>query len=114
MMRSSKPAPAEMTTAEMHHPLPYKHSADISECRCDFLMEEFSDSPLARTHFHTRHQFVRLDPLLPSVTQQQNIREYWWEVSPSTAIPPASTSDTVDQYNKTGGITFRAALVKYK
>mgnify|MGYP001853016420 CR=1 FL=1 len=39
--------------------------------------------------------------------------EYWWEGSTSTAIPQTFTSDVVGQYNKIGGITFRAALIKY-
>ena len=50
-------------------------------------------------------------PLLPSVTRQQNIMEYWQEGSTPTAIPPTSTSDVMGQHNKTGGITFRATLV---
>ena len=29
----------------------------------------------------------------------------------STAVPPTYISDIMSQYNKTGGITFRAALV---
>jgi len=32
--------------------------------------------------------------------QQQNITEYWWEGSLSTAIPPPSASDVVGQQNK--------------
>ena len=47
-------------------------------------------------------------PLLPSVTQQQNVTEYWQESS--TAIL-AFASDVVDQCNKMGGITFGAALL---
>ena len=47
-------------------------------------------------------------PLLPSVTQQQNVMEYCQERSVSTAIPPTSTFDLVGQHNKAGGITFRA------
>ena len=56
--------------------------------------------------------FCQTDPLLPSVTQQQNVVEYWCEGSTSTDVPPKSTSDIVHQHNKTGGITFRAALVQ--
>ena len=37
--------------------------------------------------------------------------EYWWEISASTAILPASTSDIVSQYHKIEGITFGAALI---
>jgi len=35
-------------------------------------------------------------PLLPSVTQQQIVMEYWIEGSISTVIPPTSTSDIID------------------
>jgi len=45
-------------------------------------------------------------PLLPSVTQQQNVMGYWWEGSTSTTIPPTSTSGTVGQHNKIWGIAF--------
>jgi len=54
--------------------------------------------------------FCQTAPLLPSVTQQQNAMEYWWEDSTSIAIPPTSTSDVVVQHNKTGDITFRATF----
>jgi len=37
--------------------------------------------------------------------------EYWWEGSTSTAVPPVSSSDVVDQNNKIGNIAFRAALI---
>ena len=49
-------------------------------------------------------------PLLPSVTWQQRVMEYWFESSTSTAIPPTSTSDIAYQHCKIGGVTFRAAL----
>ena len=44
-------------------------------------------------------------PLLPSVSQQQHVTEYWWEGSTSMAIP-TSVSDGVGQHNIIGGITF--------
>ena len=50
-------------------------------------------------------------PLLPSITEQQNVMEYWWEGSTSTAILPPPTSDFVGQHNNIGGITFRVALL---
>ena len=56
-------------------------------------------------------RFCQTAPLLPSVTQQQNVMQHWREGSISAAIPPTSTSDGVGQQNKIGGITFRAALV---
>jgi len=74
--------------------------------RCHFVhTEEFSPTPLLQTVFcHTA-------PLLLSIKQQQNVTEYWWEDSTSTAIPPISSFDIVGQLNKIGGTTFRAALV---
>jgi len=39
--------------------------------------------------------------------------EYWWEGSTTAAIPPPSTSGVVGQHHKIGGITFRAAFIKY-
>jgi len=51
-------------------------------------------------------------PLLPFVTQQQDITKYWWEGSACAATPPPSASDVVGQQNKIGGIAFRAAFIK--
>jgi len=84
--------------------------SNISECQwCNFLhMEEFSDTPLLSTHFYIRCHFI---PLLPSVTGQQNVVEYWWEGSASTATSPTSTSNIVSQRNKIWGTTLRAALI---
>ena len=48
-------------------------------------------------------------PLLRCVTWQQNVMEYWWERSGSTAIQPTSFSTILRQCNKIGGMTFRAA-----
>ena len=50
--------------------------------------------------------------LLPNVTWQQSVLEYWWEGSTSTAVPPTSASDAVGQHNQIGGITFGASLIK--
>ena len=63
-------------------------------------MKVFTDT-FTHTWFFVRYHFVRL---LPYVTQQQNVTEYWWEDSASTAIP--STFGIVGQRNKRGGITF--------
>jgi len=48
---------------------------------------------------------------LPTIAWQQNLMEYWWEGSVSTAIPPISTSDIMDQPNKIGDITLGVALI---
>ena len=53
----------------------------------------------------------RIAPLLPYVARQQNVMEYGWEGSTSTAISPTSASNFVGQHNKIRGIIFRAALV---
>jgi len=50
--------------------------------------------------------FCQTAPLLPSVTQQQTVMDYWWDGSTSTATPPPSAFDTVGQQNKAGGSTF--------
>ena len=50
-------------------------------------------------------------PLLPSVTQQQKVMEYWWEGSTSTVIPPTSVSNIVGQDDNIEGITFGTALL---
>jgi len=44
-------------------------------------------------------------PLLPSVSQPQNVMEYWWEGLISAAVSPTSISDVVNQCNKIEGIT---------
>ena len=51
------------------------------------------------TSYTLPHQmpFCQTAPLLTSVTQQQNVMEYWWEGSTSTAVPPTSTSDIAGQ-----------------
>jgi len=69
------------------------------------------------THFRVFiHPFIsdtifQTTTLLPSVTWQQHVMEYWWEGSTPTAIPPTSASDVIGQHHKIRGITFRAALV---
>ena len=55
--------------------------------------------------------FCQTAPLLPYVAQQQNVTENWQESSTSTVIPPTSVSDVEGQHNKTGGVTFRAAVI---
>ena len=64
------------------------------------------------THSPIRRYSVKSAPLLPSVTWQQHVMEYWWEVSTSTAIPPPSAFDIEGQHHKAEGTTFRAALIK--
>jgi len=54
--------------------------------------------------------FSQTAPQQPSVTQQQNVTEYWWEGSTPAVVPSTPTSDTVGQHNKLG-ITFGVDLV---
>ena len=75
-----------------------------------FYMEEFSDICASYT-VPCQMPFCQTATLLPSVLQQQNVMEYWWEGSASAAIPPASASVIRDQCNEIGGITFGEALV---
>jgi len=57
--------------------------------------------------------FCQTVPLLLSVTWQQNVTEYWWEGSASTAILPTCSTDIMGQHHKIGGITFRVVLINY-
>ena len=89
------------------------HSASVSECQ---WMPFF---PHGGIQFHSSASytlpcstpFCRTVPLLPSVTWQQNLREYWWEGSTSTAVPPTSASDIMCQHCSKGGISFGTALI---
>ena len=92
-----------VVTAEMHHPLPHgAHilwlvSTNIQQVSVNangghfFCLEEFNSTPLLYMHFYVR-QHCQSAPLLPSVTGQQHVVEYWWEGSTPTGIPPTSTS----------------------
>jgi len=91
----------------------HKHSASVDECLCVPFF------PHGRNRWHIfasytlPHQmpFSQTAPLLPSVTWQQHVTKYWWEVSTSTAIPPTSASDIMDQCNKIGGIIFELMYI---
>ena len=112
-----------IVTAEMHHPLPhcaYIHcfvslniqwaSVNANEYHYEYHhMEEFDSTPFLHVTFHVRYHIVR-QPLCCHFLQQ-NIMKYWWGGSASTDIPSTSTSNVVGQHDKTGGITFRAALI---
>ena len=104
-----------VTVAERHPPLP--HSANIQYMAS--INTQQASMNVSGCQFHTFASYAlscqmpicRTVPLLPSVTQQQHIAEYWWEDSTSTAIPPSSASEVVGSHNKTGGITFGAACI---
>ena len=55
--------------------------------------------------------FCQTAPLLPPVSWQQHVMEYWRESPSSIAIPLASVFDVMGQVNKTEGITFKAAFI---
>ena len=101
-----------VATSETHHPLP--HCAHI-HClvsiniqQASTKVNEFHFFPHGGIKVHTfalwgfpgQMPFHHTAPLLPSVTWQQNVTEYWWEGSTSTAIPPTSTSDTMGQHRR--------------
>ena len=67
--------------------------------------------PFASYALPCQTPFCQTAPLLPSVTWQQHVIEYWWEGSTSTAIPPTFAFDFVGQHHKIGHITFRSALI---
>ena len=107
-------------TAEMLHPQPhcaYIHclvsinvqQASINVNRCNLFPHggiQFASEALP-----CQMSFCQTTPLLPSTTQQLYVTEYWQERLTSIAIPPPSNSDVLGQPNKTGGITFGAALI---
>ena len=88
-------------------------------------LASFSECQWVPLFLHVRNQWctIALDalpcqmlfcptaPLLPSVMWQQNVTEYWWEISASTATQSTSASDLVGQQKKIGGVTFGAGLV---
>jgi len=77
-----------------------------------FLTEEFNYTFVSYA-LPCKTPFCQTAHLLPSVSQQQNVIEYWQEGSVSITIPPTSASENMGKHNKIEGITFRTALVKY-
>ena len=61
-----------------------------------FHMEEWNGTLLLPAHFHVRHH-CQTAPLLPSVTQQQEVTGYWWEGShqlPALFLQPDQPAET--------------------
>ena len=109
---------APSNTSLCSHPLfgLHKHSSSIKECQWMpffFNMEKFSDTPLLHLQSCVRHHFIRL-PLccymLHGNKMSWNIGEKVQPLLPYAIRKRTSASDIVGQYNKIGGITFRAAL----
>ena len=85
------------TTSMCSHPLfgLHKCSTSISECHWvpffphgEIQWHIFASYPLPY-----QMPLCQTAHLLPSITQKQNVMEYWWESSTSIAISPISTSD---------------------
>ena len=101
---------APPTTSLLLHPLfgLHKCSASINECNgCNFFQHgEIQWHTLASYALPCQMLSCQPAPLLTSVTQQQNVMEYWWESSTSDIF------ETVCQLNKTESIIFEAALLE--
>ena len=88
----SPPLKSTITDSLCSHP-PfglYKHSESDNEWQWVpffFHMEEFNSIPLLHNAFPCQDAICQIAPLLLSVSQQQNVMEYWWEGSTSTSIP---------------------------
>jgi len=67
-----------------------KASVDVNGYQL-FHKEESKVHTLLSFSLPYQMPFCTTVPLLPSVTQQQNVTGYWWEGSTSTAILPTST-----------------------
>jgi len=94
------------TSQTQHPPLHCAHSHCLVFINGQQAVSPFFPCGGIQCHTFASHAFPcqtsfhQTAPLLPSVTQQQNGMEYWWEGSASTAIPPTSTNDNVDQNQK--------------
>ena len=114
-----------VTTAEMHHPPPhcvnihYLVSINIQQVSGNCQWVPFF--PRRGIHFHSfasyalpcQTPFCKTVLLLPSVAQQQNVKEHWQEGSMPNAMSSTSASDVVGWHHKIGGTTFRAAFITY-
>jgi len=91
----------------------HKPSVSINEYQWVpfFLHEDILFYPFALCALPRQTPFCQTAPLLPSVTQPQNVTEYCWEHSASTAMPPTSTSEVRGQHDKIGSITFGTAII---
>ena len=106
---------APPTASLCSHPLfgLHKCSASINECQWlpFFLHGGIQCHTFAPNTLPCQTPFCQTAPLLPFVTQQQHVVEYWWEYSSSTAISPTSTSDVVGEQNKSGRLYFWSSVL---
>ena len=126
MLCESKSAPLEVidcscchcwntppTASPCPHPLFGLHKCSASTNECQWVQCFHG-----RIQWHTfashalpyQMSFCQTAPLVPSVTEQQHVMGYWWKGSTSTAAPPSALGIT-GWHNKTGDITFGAALI---
>jgi len=90
-----------------------KHSVSFDECQC---VQFFSQGGIQFHAFASDGLLFQISvcqtaPPLPSVTQQQNVMDYWWECLSCTAMQSTSISNAVGQHNIIESVTFRAVLI---
>ena len=91
----------------------HKHSISSDECQWVPFFSAWRNSMTHLCFIRTSvSDHILSDCPSAAVTWQQNVAEYWWERSTSTAIQLRSSS-AVDQHNKIGSNTYRASCVKY-
>ena len=100
------------TTSLSSHPRVWSPSTVSNVSGCNFVLHKgIQLHPFAPYSLPCQTPICQTAPLLPSVTQQQNVMGYWREGSTSAAIPQISTSDVMGQQKKIGGISVGAALI---
>ena len=115
-----------VTTAETHPPLPhcahilwlvnrnffFIQQALVNFSGCNFFPPGgIQWNIFASSALPCKTPFCQTVPLLPSVTQQQSVIEYWWEGSISTGMSPTSALEIMGQQNKTRDVIFRATFM---
>ena len=111
-----------VAVADMHHPPPHcahRHclvSINIQQGLMNVNVQFFATWRNSVIHLCFTCTLVSVAILLncPSAATCHTATKcdgYWWEGSPSTAIPPTSTSVVIDYHNEIGSITFEAALL---
>lgn len=80
----------ELASTEECHWMPFFSSWGTSVSHLCYKCSSMSDP------------FCQTAPLLPAVTQQQHVVEYWQEGSTFTAIPPTSAFEVMGQYGRVG------------
>lgn len=114
-----------ITIAEMHYPLPHCAnihcfpSINVQQAPVDvsgfntFHLEQFNDC-LCFIYTFMSDSVLSDCPSGPSVTQPQNLMEYWQEGWNSTAIPPKFSFVIMGQHNKIKGIINSSTLTIMK